>query len=143
MYLLSRTILTSVLGIVLVSLVVIILYPVINNSLYLSEFLTPTNINLTFHMVQKVFLRCIVPAVRFSWHRLPQIAAFYWLNKTCVCIIPSDRESVFLCGEVGNSTVWKPWLLTVGECWIGEKLFSRLLHHLPINLRRFITNYKY
>lgn len=52
----------------LVSLIIVVVYPVINDHLDFFKVCTLTDINLIFHMFKETFLRCIVPTVSTTAH---------------------------------------------------------------------------
>ncbi len=71
----------------LITVVIVIVNPIINDHLDLVEGLTVRQVDLILHMAEETLLRSIIPVVASAGHRLPQTAVFEDLDETQTGIV--------------------------------------------------------
>lgn len=73
----------------LVSVIIIVIHPVINDGFYLREVCTFWQIYLIFHVTEETFLRHIIPTISFTQHRLTKLRVLDELDKSITGIVAS------------------------------------------------------
>lgn len=71
----------------LISVVIVIVHPIVDDILALLKPLTARNVDFIFYVPEETLLRSIIPAVAKTGHRLAKFSVFHDLDETVAGIV--------------------------------------------------------